>query len=89
MGHLALSYFTCNRRNGSDISSIDIETGAICPLFSPRTQMWRDHFRLDDVRIAGSRPVGKTTVELLNLNSFERFVERGELIRAKRFPPLS
>jgi len=32
-------------------------------------------------------PEGRTTVELLELNSFERLVERGELIRVGRFPP--
>ena len=85
--NLALSCSICNRRKGSDISSTDPETGAIRPLFNPRTQMWTDHFRLDDVRIVGLTPEGRTTVRLLKLNSFERLTERGPLIGAKRFPP--
>jgi 5-methylcytosine-specific restriction endonuclease McrA len=36
---LALSCTVCHRRKGSDIDSVDPETGNPVPLFSPRTQL--------------------------------------------------
>ena len=38
--NLALSCMVCNRRKASDISSLDPLTGALVPLFNPRTQLW-------------------------------------------------
>jgi 5-methylcytosine-specific restriction endonuclease McrA len=37
--NLALSCFNCNRHKGSDLSSIDSETGQITPLFNPRVDV--------------------------------------------------
>lgn len=87
MNNLALSCTLCNRRKGSDITSIDPETGEVVSLFNPRTQRWSDHFAVDGVRIIGRTPAGRTTVEFLRLNSFERLVERAEWLSAGRFPP--
>jgi hypothetical protein len=85
--NLALSCTVCNRRKGSDLSSIDPETSAVVALFHPRIQKWSDHFKLDGFRIVGLTPEGRATAELLQLNSFERLIERAELIQAGRFPP--
>ena len=85
LDNLALSCTVCNRRKGSDVSSIDPETGDVVPLFHPRMQSWSDHFHLDGLRLVGLTPEGRTTVEFLRLNSFERLVERAELIRAGRY----
>jgi hypothetical protein len=85
--NLALSCMTCNLRKASDISSIDPETGAVVPLFNPRTQSWDDHFRIDGLRISGLTAEGRTTVKFLQLNSYERLAERIELASAGRFPP--
>jgi HNH endonuclease len=49
LDNLALSCTVCNRRKGSDIGSIDPQTGNLVSLFNPRTQQWVDHFRLDGV----------------------------------------
>jgi hypothetical protein len=87
LDNLALSCMVCNRRKGSDIGSIDPATGALIPLFNPRLQQWSDHFALDGVHISGLTAVGRTTVEFLQLNAFERLTERAELIRAGRYPP--
>lgn len=40
LDNLALSCTVCNRRKGSDIGSINPETGSLVPLFNPRTH-WR------------------------------------------------
>lgn len=84
--NLALSCMTCNLRKASDIASHDPETGDLLPLFNPRTQNWSDHFGLDGARLAGLTAVGRTTIEFLQLNSFERIMERAELIDAGFFP---
>jgi hypothetical protein len=86
LDNLALSCTICNRRKGSDLSSVDPDTGGVVALFNPRTQRWREHFRLDGVHIVGLTPEGRATVTLLEFNSFERLMERTELIRAGRFP---
>ena len=42
--NLALACFDCNRCKGSDIASLDTETGALCALFNPRSDVWATHF---------------------------------------------
>ncbi len=69
MNNLALSCTLCNRRKGSDITSVDPETGEVISLFNPRAQRWSDHFEMDGVRIIGTTPEGRTTVEFLRLNA--------------------
>lgn len=84
--NLALSCTLCNRRKGSDLSSIDPATAQIVPLFNPRTQVWSSHFRLEGSRIVGPTPEGRTTVELLQINAYERLLERHEWIQSGRYP---
>jgi 5-methylcytosine-specific restriction endonuclease McrA len=43
LDNLALSCTVCNRRKGSDIGSLDPDSGTLIPLFNPRTQQWSDH----------------------------------------------
>ena len=87
LNNLALSCTLCNRRKGSDITSVDPETDEVVSLFNPRAQRWSDHFEVDGVRIVGKTREGRTTVEFLRLNAFERLIERSEWISAGRFPP--
>jgi hypothetical protein len=87
LDNLALSCTLCNRRKGSDIGSLDPDSGNLIPLFNPRIQPWSDHFRLDGVHIIGLTAEGRTTVVFLQLNAVERLVERAEWIRAGRYPP--
>lgn len=87
LDNLALSCTVCNRRKGSDIGSVDPTTDNLVPLFNPRTQQWSDHFTLDGVHIVGLTAVGRTTVAFLQLNAFERLMERAALIRTGRYPP--
>lgn len=79
--NLALSCAPCNQRKGTDLTSIDPETGAIVPLFDPRRDRWADHFRLDGARIEPLTAVGRVTVRLLQLNAAERLRERELLAR--------
>ena len=87
LDNLALSCMTCNLRKASDVASFDPETGDLVPLFNPRIQSWSEHFDLDGPRLVGRTAIGRTTVEFLQLNSFERLVEREAFIRAGVYLP--
>lgn len=77
--NLALTCWRCNRHKGSDLGSFDLQTSAFSFLFNPRTQQWADHFRFDLAQLIGLTPEGRTTIELLHLNSDERIRERERL----------
>lgn len=85
--NLALSCMVCNLRKASDLASLDPLNGKLTSLFNPRTQLWRDHFRVEGFRIHGSTPEGRTTEHFLQFNATQRLAERRELARAGRFPP--
>jgi hypothetical protein len=84
--NLALACFFCNRYKGSDIASLDPETGRLTPLFNPRTQLWSDHFALEGPVIRPLTPEGRVTVMILQLNHPDRLFERQVLISAARYP---
>jgi hypothetical protein len=84
--NLALSCVLCNQRKGSDLTSIDPETGQIVPLFHPRRDRWLDHFRLVAARIEPLTPTGRATVRLLQLNHPDRIEERELLVRLGLLP---
>ncbi len=85
--NLCLSCFDCNRHKGSDLASLDPETGDLVFLFHPRHDQWANHFRLlEDGVIQPISPQGRATVRLLNLNDPRRVEERVELIKLGRYP---
>lgn len=77
--NLAYACWRCNRYKGTDLGSFDPKTGEFSFLFHPRTQQWPEHFRWQDAQINGITPEGRTTVQLLKLNSNERITERQRL----------
>ncbi|MDX2244970.1 MAG: HNH endonuclease signature motif containing protein [Leptolyngbyaceae cyanobacterium bins.302] len=77
--NLALTCWRCNRHKGTDLGSFDPQTGDFCFLFNPRTQMWEEHFKQENLEIIGLTPEGRTTVRLLQLNAEERLAERQRL----------
>jgi hypothetical protein len=85
--NLALSCVLCNQHKGSDLTSIDPQTGAITPLFHPRRDRWADHFRLVGARIEPLTPTGRVTVRLLQLNHPDRIEERELMLRLDLRPP--
>lgn len=80
--NLALCCILCNKHKGSDVTSIDPETGGVEVLFHPRRDPWRDHFELRGAEIAPLTAAGRVTVRLLQLNHPERVEERASLIEA-------
>jgi hypothetical protein len=78
--NLALAFALCDARKGSDLASIDEQTGAIEPLFHPRRHRWADHFQLMAGRIEPRTATGRATVRLLCFNRPDRVRERELLI---------
>ncbi|HEV2687232.1 MAG TPA: HNH endonuclease signature motif containing protein [Bryobacteraceae bacterium] len=84
--NLAYACLRCNAWKGSDIGSIDIDTGTFASLFHPRRQRWNDHFALRGVLIQPLTVEGRVTVRLLKLNLDKRVVERLLLATVGRYP---
>jgi len=78
--NLALACFHCNRYKGPNIASWDAGSNQLTRLFNPRADEWAEHFLLVDVRIVGLTPVGRVTTSLLNMNSPNQMLLRGELL---------
>ena len=74
--NLALACVVCNKYKGSDLSSIDEETGEIVRLFNPRKDVWGSHFKIEDGMFIGLTPNARATIRLLQLNSQARIEER-------------
>ena len=74
--NLALSCTICNKNKGSDIASIDTETGEIVPLFNPRNHVWSEHFEVENGYFTGLTPNARATIQLLQINNFLRIEER-------------
>jgi len=84
--NLALACFWCNRLKGSDLASLDPQTGQITPLFNPRLHTWTDHFRLDDAVIVPLTPEGRAMADLLKFNRTDRLTARQSLFEAGYYP---
>lgn len=78
--NLAWACSRCNIFKGTNLSSVDSETGRIVDLYDPRKQTWSDHFDIRDAEIVGLTPTGRATVQLLQMNTARRVDLRRELI---------
>jgi HNH endonuclease len=86
--NLALACAPCSQRKGTNIASIALETGELVRLFNPRTDRWRDHFRLDldGITIVPLTPIGEVTCRILGMNDSARLLERQALRQVGRYP---
>ena len=87
--NLCLSCSSCNLSKAKAISATDPLSGAIIPLFNPRTQNWSEHFEWtqDGMRLVGLTPVGRATIIRLKMN-IPRIIEaRSTWVRAGVHPP--
>jgi hypothetical protein len=68
--NLALSCHGCNGHKSVKISALDTITREEVPLFHPRRQQWHEHFEWnwDYTIIIGRTPVGRATIEALQMN---------------------
>jgi hypothetical protein len=84
--NLAFACYHCNRLKGTNIASLDPQTGQKVFLFDPRKDTWTAHFRLEGAAILGITPTGRATAALLRFNEPDRVDFRAALIRAGRYP---
>jgi len=87
--NLALACFHCNRRKSDKLTALDPQTGEEVPLFNPRKQVWNEHFiwSEDELFIIGLTPVGRATIEALQLNRERAINIRAADIAVGRHPP--
>jgi len=84
--NLAQACIHCNRQKGPNIASLDPNTEDLVPLFNPRLHHWEEHFQRKGAIIFALTPIGRATVNLLELNSHERLRIRRGLLAAGCYP---
>lgn len=84
LDNMAYSCSVCNRNKGSDIGSIF--EGTYIRFFNPRLDFWHDHFYLEEGIIHPITPIGEVTAKILQINSFERIMERRVFFEAGLYP---
>jgi hypothetical protein len=85
--NLALACVSCSLRKWARRSAPDPMTGEEAPLFSPRRQVWRDHFRWDGVVVVPLTPTGRATVAALAMDRPLAVAIRLEETGRGRHPP--
>ena len=76
--HLAFACVRCNRYKGPNLSGIDPESGKI---FNPRSDVWDEHFAWNGASLSGQTAIGRTTIEVLQINHPEAQNQRTDLLR--------
>ena len=79
--NLALACPHCNRYKGPNIAGRDPQSGEIVHLFNPRTDLWKEHFQIEDSYIAGRTVKGRATVQVLAMNAIDLLLFRTELLQ--------
>ena len=70
--NLALACIDCNLHKGSNVAGYDPLTGELTELFHPRRHVWAEHFGWAGAVVVGKTQIGRTTVEVLQMNSEEQ-----------------
>ncbi len=79
--NLALACSQCNKQKGTNVASYDLDTGDLTPLFNPRTQIWTEHFQIEETGEIETLTVeARVTAQILQINNFERIEERRGMI---------
>lgn len=83
--NLALACFFCNRYKGSDLGSLDPETGQLTAFFHPHLHRWDEHFALRGAEVVPLTAEGRVTLHIFRFNEPARVAERQALIAAGVF----
>jgi hypothetical protein len=78
--NLALTCFYCNRYKGPNIAGIDPVSKKLSPLFHPRRQRWKRHFRYQGPVLVGLTRIGKANIAVLHVNDPDAVGLRGALL---------
>lgn len=89
VSNLALACQGCNNIKFTKTEATDPESGKTVQLFNPRTHIWREHFCWDTrfIEIIGLTPVGRATIDALDLNRIEVCNLRAILFIIGEHPP--
>ncbi|MBI5384196.1 MAG: HNH endonuclease [Verrucomicrobia bacterium] len=87
--NLAYACFHCNRHKGTDLGSLNPETGAFVRFYNPRTDQWAQHFSFWQGRIEPLTAIGEVTVRVLDFNHPERVALRKLLADTGRYPTVA
>jgi hypothetical protein len=85
--NLALACVSCSLRKGARQNIEDTETGEVVSIFNPRQQVWKEHFRWNDVQVVGLTITGRAMVKALDLNRAIMLAIRAEEKLLGRHPP--
>ena len=83
--NLSFACSECNFSKGPNLAGY--LQGKVVPLFDPRRQSWKRHFRWSGAILVGRTQSGKATIRVLNINDPARVALREGLIEEGRFPP--
>lgn len=83
--NLAYACMYCNRWKASDVGTVLLPNNEFIRFFNPRTDDWKEHFKWDELEIVPLTKIGAATIKMLDLNHFERIMERQILKEAGRF----
>ena len=87
LANLALACVTCSLRKAARTAANDPRTGNAVRLFSPRSDLWTDHFAFTTTwRLRLRTPTGRATIEALGMNRPAIVLIRRELVLLNRFP---
>jgi hypothetical protein len=79
--NLALCCYNDNAHKGPNIAGIDPAGGEVTRLFNPRRDDWNEHFAWNGPEFVGRTAIGRTTIDVLNINLPERVEHRRLLIQ--------
>ncbi|WP_221394428.1 HNH endonuclease [Dyadobacter sp. NIV53] len=85
VGNLAFACMICNRFKGSDLGSLTDE-GILVRFYNPRTDDWKEHFKIQSNEIIPLTNIGMVTVRIFKFNEIARKVEREALQLIGHYP---
>lgn len=89
LSNLAYACVACNSFKGVFVKATDPQTGKVVPIFHPRQQHWKDHFKWseDALLIEGLTPTGRATISRLKTNRNALIYFRKLLLLSGEHPP--
>jgi hypothetical protein len=84
----ALACRACNLRKSDAVEGEDPLTSQRVPLFKPREQLWGEHFTARNeppFHLEGKTPIGRATIERLQLNAPIQLVARAQCVTLRLF----
>ena len=72
--NLAYACFPCNIHKGSNLSTIIPPENKIVRIYNPRTDVWSEHFDIENGKFYGKTEIGLATIKLLKLNDIDRII---------------